>query len=79
MLENDYASSLNEVSHSTTLMNTRKLLGFVFLILGLVSLLTIVLMPKNESTAVYFKLVYIIPPFCLIVSYFAFKRKTKHS
>jgi hypothetical protein len=55
-------------------MNKRKFLGFVFLILGLDSVLTIVLMPNDESNAIYVKLAYIIPPLCLLASYFAFKK-----
>jgi len=56
-------------------MNKRKLLGFIFIILGLASVLTIVLMPNDKSNAIYVKLAYIIPPFCLLASYFTFRRK----
>jgi hypothetical protein len=56
-------------------MKTRKLGGFVFLILGVASIVVIMKMQYfSDMLGLSLKFVYIIPAFCLIAIYYFFKR-----
>ncbi|MFT4850960.1 MAG: hypothetical protein ACI83B_003522 [Sediminicola sp.] len=56
-------------------MKTRKLLGYIFLVLGVASIVVIIKMQYfNDMLGISLKFVYIIPTACLIAIYYFFKR-----
>jgi hypothetical protein len=56
-------------------MKTRKLLGYIFLVLGVASIVVIIKMQYfSDMLGLSLKFVYIIPTVCLIAIYYLFKR-----